>query len=73
MQYLVILFFIATLILSIIAFKVKGLFILIITIPLLIMYFKVDKKKKDRKEPDNNLSERKEVEVVSSRNRKNQF
>jgi len=71
MIYLILLLFIVTLILSIIVFKVKGLLILIITIPLLIMYYKINniKIKKDRKEPDNNLSEGKEVEVVS-RNRK---
>lgn len=69
MKYIVALLFIATLILSIIVYKVKGLLILIITIPLIIMYYKI-KIKKDKKESDNNLSERKEVEVVSSRNRK---
>jgi len=69
MKYIVALLFIATLILSIIVYKVKGLLILIITVPLIIMYYKI-KIKKDKKESDNNLSERKEVEVVSSRNRK---
>lgn len=73
MNYLAILFFILTLILSIIAFKVKGLLILIITIPLLIMYSKINIIKKEKNVPDNNLSEGKEVEVVSSRKRKRKF
>lgn len=68
-KYIVALLFIASLILSIIVYKVKGLLILIITVPLIIMYYKI-KIKKDKKEPDNNISEGKEVEVVSSRNRK---
>ena len=70
MKILILLLFILTLILSIIAFKVKGLLILIITIPLLIMYLKTNIIKKNKKEPDNYLSEGKEVEVVSSRKRK---
>lgn len=68
MLYLISILFIITLTLSIIAFKVKGLSILIITIPLLIMYLKIDKKKK--KKTGNNISERKEVKVVSSRSKK---
>ena len=62
--------------LSIILFKVKGLFTLLISIPLVIMYYKASDiikllKKKERKNNDNvNLSERKEVEFVSSRDRK---
>ena len=73
MKYLIILLFIITLILSVIVFKVKGLLILIITIPLLIMYFKaniIKSKKKERNIDIENISERKEVEVVSSRKRK---
>ena len=70
MKYLIILLFIVALILSVIVFKIKGLLILIITIPLLFMYFKIDKVKKNKKDTDNSLSEGKEVEVVSSRNRK---
>ena len=70
MKYLIILLFITILILSIIVFKVKGLLILIITIPLIIMYLKTNIIKKKKKEPDNILSEGKEVKVVSSRDRK---
>ncbi|UKI26848.1 MAG: hypothetical protein L6V91_09030 [Bacilli bacterium] len=50
--------------------------ILIVTIPLFIAYFKSNdiimllKKRKKRYMKDNNLSERKEVKVVSSRDRK---
>lgn len=69
MFYIVILLFIISLILSIIIFKVKGLLILIITIPLSIMYYYIDKIKKKNTDK-NNLSEREEVLVVSSRSRK---
>ena len=67
MSYIIIAFFILSIILSIVVFKVKGLFILIITIPLLIIYLKIDTTKKITK---HNLLERKEVKVVSSRNSK---
>ena len=77
MQIISILLFIISLILSIILFKAKGLLILIITIPLLILQFKANDiiylLKKKKRETDNNISERKEVEVVSSRNRKKGF
>ena len=68
--------FIIITILSIIEFKVKGLILLIISIPLVIIYFKANDitnllKKKERTKNDKiNLSERKEVEFVSSRDRK---
>ena len=68
-----ILFIIIT-ILSIIVFKTKGLLILIITIPLYIMYINSNKIiniiKRIKSNDKNNLSERKEVEFVSSNNRK---
>ncbi len=62
-------------ILSVIVFKWKGLLILIITIPMLIIYFKSNSiikffRNKKRITLKNNLFERKEVEVVKSRNRK---
>ena len=76
MNIIIALLFIIITILSIIVFKVKGLFTLLISIPLIIMYYKASDiikllKKKERKNNDNvNLSERKEVEFVSSRDRK---
>lgn len=76
MNIIIALLFIIITILSIIVFKVKGLFTLLISIPLVIMYHKASDiikllKKKERKNNDNvNLSERKEVEFVSSRDRK---
>lgn len=62
-------------ILSIIYFKIKGLIILLIIVPLLFLYNKANNitnifKKKERKNDKENLSERKEVEFVSSRDRK---
>ncbi len=69
MFYIIIILFIISLILSIIIFKVNGLLILIITIPLSIMYYYIDIIKKKNTDK-NNLSEREEVEVVSSRSRK---
>ena len=76
MNIIIALLFIIITILSIIVFKVKGLFTLLISIPLVIMYYKASDiikllKKKERNNNDNvNLSERKEVEFVSSRDRK---
>ena len=76
MNIIIALLFIIITILSIIVFKVKGLFTLLISIPLVIMYYKASDiikllKKKEREKNDNvNLSERKEVEFVSSRDRK---
>lgn len=75
MQIVISVLFILITILSIIVFKAKGLLILIVTIPLFIAYFKSNDiimllKKKERYMKDNNLSERKEVKVVSSRDRK---
>lgn len=66
MKIIVVSMFLIITILSIIVFKVKGLLLLIITIPLLLLYFKSEKivKIKDY------LLERKEVETVSTRNRK---
>ena len=61
---------------GVVAGAVKGLFTLLISIPLVIMYYKASDiikllKKKEREKNDNvNLSERKEVEFVSSRDRK---
>ena len=72
MQLFIIILFIIITILSVIVFKLKGLLILLITIPLIIMYFKSNniinilKRKNDKK----SLSERKEVEFVNSRDRK---
>lgn len=76
MNTIIIINFIIITILSIIIFKIKGLIIILICTPLLILYFKsysVSKllKRKERKKYDKlNLSERKEVEFVSSRDRK---
>ena len=66
---MIIILFITITILSIIAFKEKGLLILLFTIPLLIMYFKASKiiNKKKKKKDKFILSERKEVDIVSSR------
>ena len=71
MLILIIMFIIIT-ILSIYTFGIKGSLILLITSPLLIIYIKSNNinKKRKRNNDKNNLSERKEVEVVSSRNRK---
>ena len=71
-------FIIAITILSVIVFGVKGLFSLCVIIPLAIIYLKSNdiieifrKRKRERENMDKvNLSEGKEVEVVSSRNRK---
>ncbi len=62
-------------ILSIIIFKVKGLLILIITLPLYIIYLNSNKiidiiKKKKEGNNKDNLLERKEVEFVSSSSRR---
>ena len=72
MILLIITLFITTLILSIIVFGINGLLICIITIPLLIIYLKIEclNVKKNKK---NALLERKEVETVSSRSRKTNF
>ena len=76
MNIIIALLFIIITILSIIVFKVKGLFTLLISIPLVIMYYKASDiikllKKKEREKNDNvNLSERKEVEFVSSSSRR---
>ena len=78
MQIIITFLFSIITILSIIIFKAKGLLTLIITVPLLIMYFKsnsiiniLKNKRKERKKDNKNLSERKEVEFVSSKNRRN--
>ena len=69
-------FIIAITILSVIVFGVKGLFSLCVIIPLAIIYLKSNDiieifRKRERENMDKvNLSEGKEVEVVSSRNRK---
>ena len=71
MNILIIILLITVTILSIIVFKIKGLLLLLITIPLFIMYIKSNKiinLLKDKKEKYI-LSERKEVEIVSSRDR----
>ena len=75
MYIIVIILAILITILSIIVFKVKGLLSLLITIPLIIMYTKTNKiinilKKEKRSKDKSNLSERKEVKVVSTKNRK---
>lgn len=76
MYIIIILLFITITILSIIVFSTKGLLSLLITIPLFIMYIKSNKiisilKNKKRTADKTYLSERKEVDFVSSRNRKN--
>ena len=72
--FIIILFIIIT-ILSIIVFNTKGLLSLLITIPLIIIYIKSNNimniLKEKRSKDKYNLSERKEVEFVSSRDRKN--
>lgn len=76
MQILIISLFAIITILSIIIFEFKGLFILLITIPLIIIYFKLDniiyilKKRKERKSGNKYIPERKEVEFVSTKNRR---
>lgn len=72
MTILIIGLFIITLILSIIVFGIKGLLLCIVTIPLLIIYLKIGCfiNKKNKKVT---LSERKEVETVSSRSRKSKI
>lgn len=77
MQVIIIsILFIIITVLSIVCFNTKGLLILLITVPLLIMYFKSKNiikliKNKERKKKDKDyLSEGKEVEFVSSRDRK---
>ena len=68
--------FIVITISSIVAFHLKALLILLLTLPLLIMYLFVDKiitKEKKNKKFENDkfiLSERKEVEFVKARSRK---
>lgn len=76
MKIFTIILFIIITFLSIIAFSYRGLLLLLITIPLIIMYFNsnnIIKRRKKNKKFENdkiNLSERKEVEFVSSRDRK---
>ncbi len=70
MIILTIILFITTLILSVIVFGIKGLLICLVTIPLLIIYIKVECLT-ERKNKRITLLERKEVETVSSRSRKN--
>ncbi len=72
---MIIILLIIVTILSIIVFNLKGLLSLLITIPLTIMYIKSNNiinisKKEKRSKDKNNLSERKEVDFVSSRYRK---
>lgn len=67
---IVVLMFIIITILSIITFGIKGSIILLITSPLLIIYLKANNINIRRNIDKSNLSERKEVEIVSSRNRK---
>lgn len=75
MNILISILFIIITILSIIIFKIKGLLILIITLPLYIIYLNSDKiinfiKRKKEGNKKNDLLERKEVEFVSSSSRK---
>lgn len=75
MNIIISILFIIITILSIIIFKVKGLFILIITSPLYIIYLNSNKimsiiKKKKEGNNKDNLLERKEVEFVSSSSRR---
>lgn len=67
---IVVVMFIVITILSLIAFGMKGSIILLITSPLLIMYLKANNINIGRNIDKSNLSERKEVEIVSSRDRK---
>ena len=72
MLILLIIMFITIIILSVVCFGIDGLFVLLIILPLFILYIKTNNiNKKEEKYDKNNLSERKEVEVVSSRDRKN--
>lgn len=75
MYIIITILFIIVTILSIIVFKIYGLLSLLITVPLIIMYIKSNNiinilKKEKRGKDKYNLSERKEVEFVSSRDRK---
>lgn len=75
MNIIISILFIIITILSIIIFKVKGLLILIITLPLYIIYLNSNKiidiiKKKKEGNNKDNLLERKEVEFVSSSSRR---
>lgn len=75
MYFIIIILMIIITILSIVAFGVKGILSLIIVVPLVIMYIKsnniIDIIKKEKKGKDKFvLSEGKEVEFVSTRNRK---
>ena len=75
MYILIIILFITITILSIIVFNIKGFLSLLITVPLIIMYINSNKiikllKKKKRDTDKIYLSERKEVDFVSSRDRK---
>ena len=70
-MFIIILLFIIITILGIIVFGIKGFLISLIVSPLLIIYIKANNiNRKEKKFDKDNLSERKEVEVVSSRNRK---
>ena len=76
MFIIIIVLFIIVTILSIIVFNIKGFLSLLITVPLIIMYINSNKiiklLKKERRCKDKiYLSERKEVDFVSSRDRKN--
>lgn len=75
MYYIITILFIIVTVLSIIAFDIKGLLSLLITVPLIIIYIKISNiiniAKKEKKTIDKYiLSERKEVEFVSTRDRK---
>ena len=75
MNYIIIVLFIIITILSIVVFGFKGILSLLVTIPLIIMYIKsnniIDILKKEKRGTDKYiLSERKEVEFVSTRDRK---
>jgi hypothetical protein len=75
MNIIISILFIIITILSIIIFKVKGLLMLIITLPLYIIYLNSNKiidiiKKKKEGNNKDNLLERKEVEFVSSSSRR---
>lgn len=69
MNIIISILFIVITILSIIVFRLKGLFILFITIPLYIIYINSNKIIKFIRKKEN-LIERKEVEFVSSNSRK---
>ena len=75
MYIIITILFIAVTTLSIIIFKIYGLLSILVTIPLIIMYIKpniiINILKKEKRDNDKyNLSERKEVDFVSSRDRK---